>query len=94
MRASEPIPFICPGCGTKYQIVLIESSPLAARSTTIKCVHCDVALTATKGNALLQYFLRNSADQNPADVLRPLERLMSSFFALGNWCARLTRERP
>jgi len=70
MSASEPIPFTCPGCGTKYNIVLIDPSPYDVRNAAIKCVHCDVALTATKGNALLQYFLRNPVVQNPTDLTR------------------------
>jgi hypothetical protein len=45
MSVSEPIPFTCRGCGTKYKIVLIDPAPFAA----INCVQCDVALTPTKG---------------------------------------------
>jgi hypothetical protein len=70
MGASEPIPFTCPGCGTNYKIVLIDSSPYDLRNATIKCVHCGVALRTRKGNALLQYFLRRSADHNPPDLTR------------------------
>jgi len=70
MSASEPIPFACPGCGTKYKVVLIDPSPYEARNATIKCVKCGVALTATKGNALLQYFLGNPADRNLAGLPR------------------------
>jgi len=98
MSASEPIPFTCPGCGTKYKVVLIDPSPYDAQNVTIKCLQCGAELTAKKGNGLLEYFLRNTVDNNPAALLTPLERLIISAFALGNWCAKwtsahLTRER-
>jgi len=70
MSALEPIPFTCPGCGTKYKIVLIDPSPDDSRNAKIKCVHCGVALRAMKGNALLRYFLRSRTDHNPADLPR------------------------
>jgi hypothetical protein len=79
--------------------VLIDPSPYDAQNVTIKCVQCGAGLTTKKkGNALLQYFLRNTVDNNPDALLTPLERLIISAFAMGNWCAkwssaRLTRER-
>jgi len=50
MSALEPIPFACPGCGTKYKIALIDPPSHDVRNTTIKCAHCGVALRAMKGS--------------------------------------------
>ena len=51
MSALEPIPFVCPGCGAKYKIALIDPPSYDARNTTIKCAHCGVALRSAKGSA-------------------------------------------
>jgi len=57
MRASEPIPFTCPGCGTKYEIVLIAPSPLEAKDAKANCRRCGAAFPAAEGSVLLKYFL-------------------------------------
>ena len=51
MSALEPIPFACPGCGTKYKIALIDPPSHDVRNTTIKCAHCGASLRALKGSA-------------------------------------------
>ena len=57
MSALEPIPFTCPGCGAKYEIVLIEPSPLKPKDAKTKCRRCGTLFPAADGNILLKYFL-------------------------------------
>jgi predicted Zn finger-like uncharacterized protein len=57
MSALEPMPFTCPGCGAKYEVVRIEPSPFETGGSTVKCARCDVVFPAVDGNALLKYFV-------------------------------------
>jgi len=57
MSASEPIPFKCPGCETKYKVVSLTASPVEAKEMKVKCRRCGFPFPATDGDALLKYFL-------------------------------------
>jgi hypothetical protein len=46
---------------------MIDPSPFDAQPT-IKCVYCGVVFPAMDGNALLQYFPRDAAEQKAADL--------------------------
>ena len=57
MSASEPIPFKCPGCETKYKVVSLTASPVEAKEMKVKCRRCGFPFPANDGDALLKYFL-------------------------------------
>ena len=55
MSDSQSVPFDCPNCGAKYEIVRVEAPPTTDREIT--CVSCGGPLDAGQGAFILKYFL-------------------------------------
>ena len=56
---SDPlsVPFNCPNCGAKYEIVRVEAPPQWMADRDIKCVSCGGSLQGRHGMFVLKYFL-------------------------------------
>ena len=56
---SDPlsVPFECPNCGAKYEIVRIEVPPQPTTDREVRCVSCGGSLRARQGMFVLKYFL-------------------------------------
>ena len=56
---SDPlsVPFECPNCGAKYEIVRAEVPPQPTADREVRCVSCGGSLRARQGMFVLKYFL-------------------------------------
>jgi predicted Zn finger-like uncharacterized protein len=56
---SDPlsVPFSCPNCEAKYEIVRVEAPPQWAADRDVKCVNCGGSLRGRHGVFVLKYFL-------------------------------------
>ena len=62
MNKSEPIPYSCPGCGAKYDVVV--DAPADTQSERIACWWCGFPFPACEGATFLRYLPR------PPDILQ------------------------
>ena len=64
MSESLSVPFNCPNCGARYEVVRIEEPPRpTAREVT--CLSCGGPLHGREGRFLLKYFLTNRPKRRP-----------------------------
>jgi predicted Zn finger-like uncharacterized protein len=56
---SDPlsVPFDCPNCGAKYEIVRVEVPPQPTADREVRCVSCGGSLRGRHGMFVLKYFL-------------------------------------
>jgi predicted RNA-binding Zn-ribbon protein involved in translation (DUF1610 family) len=57
MSDSPVVPFNCPECGAKYEIVRVEALPRPVTDREITCVSCGGPLDGRQGALILKYFL-------------------------------------
>jgi len=56
-ESSVTVPFNCPNCGAKYEIVRVEAPPRPTTDREITCVTCGGPLQGRQGAFVLKYFL-------------------------------------
>ena len=64
MYNPPPVPFDCPNCGAKYEVVLVEAPQSPQTDREITCVSCGGPMNGREGKFILKYFL--SSVQNGA----------------------------
>ena len=57
MSDSQSVPFDCPNCGAKYEIVRIEVPPQPTADREVKCLSCGGSLRGRHGMFVLKYFM-------------------------------------
>jgi len=57
MSDPQSVPFDCPNCGAKYEIVRVEFPPQPTADRAITCVSCGGSLRGRHGMFVLKYFL-------------------------------------
>jgi predicted RNA-binding Zn-ribbon protein involved in translation (DUF1610 family) len=70
LSKSEPIPFSCPSCKAKYQIVTIEVCDL--QQGRISCLRCGFPFPAGEGNVIFKYFPCGATRRAQTEMFGPL----------------------
>jgi ribosomal protein L40E len=63
--SSQPEPFHCRNCGTRYELVRVKAEPTMERRDLI-CWSCGAQLPAREGRCALKYFFTNKSGKREA----------------------------
>ena len=73
---SDPlsVPFNCPNCGAKYEIVRVEAPARPQTDREITCISCGGPLHGRQGVFILKYFLVERQKTTRFAVVKPIAK--------------------
>jgi predicted RNA-binding Zn-ribbon protein involved in translation (DUF1610 family) len=69
MSDPQSVPFDCPNCGAKYEIVRVELAPQPTADRAITCVSCGGSLRGRHGMFVLSFLVEASETTQPRAVM-------------------------